>query len=223
MYSTARSFGVRHSSKTISQGKKNPKVHSRFWHLEFCPSPDVEKITCSQKNESWRKRYRKSLVLIRERGFGKQKGNNNLDLILLLLAKSSPPSCHEITRVAFFQADNRSAWLAQHTHMRRQTHYQFWGWRGFLPQVRCTDLVSCSAAERCSLLPQIPWGGPSSVAFSGNSCRSFTSRPELISETSGSSEGGMEHLSALAPAPHRLWCWTLGSAAPRWLLHTLCL
>lgn len=50
----------------------------------------MEKKRGSQKVQSVEEKDTISLVLIRERSFGKERGNNNLGLILLLLAKYHP-------------------------------------------------------------------------------------------------------------------------------------
>lgn len=103
----------------------------------------------SQKVQSVEEKDTISLVLIRERSFGKERGNNNLGLILLLLAKYHPsPLCMRSLVWLFSKLIAEVPGLYALLTCSDKPAASFGAKRDFLSQVSSSDLVSPSSAER---------------------------------------------------------------------------
>lgn len=119
-----------------------------------------------------------SLVLIRERSFGKQRGNNNLGLIPLLLAKYHPsPLCMRSLVWLFSRLIAEVPGSYALLTCSDKPLASFGAKRDFSPRSLQWLSFPLLCRERPSLLPQTTWAGVSDllpvpsvgIAFCGNS------------------------------------------------------
>lgn len=133
-----------------------------------------------------------SLVLIRERSFGKQRGNNNLGLILLLLAKYHPsPLCMRSLAWLFSKLIAEAPGSYAVLTCSDKPLASFGAKRDISPRSAALSFPFL-CRERHSLLPQTTWDGVSDllpgllwqkpsagIASCRNHFRSFTTGFEL--------------------------------------------